>query len=114
MRIVRILAVPVLLLGLSGCLYTNVHAPRAYRSATPSDVRAHGNDGRVVGRSCQQMVLFLFAWGDSGYASAVEDALKEDDGSVLYDVQADVQVSSVLLGTYSRICTVVTGRVGQP
>ncbi len=98
----------------SGCLYTNVHGPRAYRSATPNDVKASAEDERVVGRACNRTVLYLFAWGDGGYAAAVEDALVKQPDAILYDVQSDIQVTSVLLGIYSRICTVVTGKTGRP
>ncbi|MFH2203582.1 MAG: TRL domain-containing protein [Elusimicrobiota bacterium] len=97
----------------SGCLYTNIHGPRAYRSATPSDVKASHSDARVSGTACYQAALWMFAWGDAGYAAAVGDALQDDPGAVLYDVQSDVKVKSVLFGIYSRMCTVVTGRVGR-
>lgn len=106
-----------LLLSISlsaGCLYANVHAPRAYRSATPADVKALPQDKRVSGRSCNRSILFMAAWGDAGYAAAVKDALSEHPDSMLYDVQSDVQATSILLGIYTRVCTIVSGRVGSP
>ena len=98
----------------SGCLYTNVRGPRAYRSATPSDVKASVDDARAEGRGCNRTVLYLFAWGNGGYAAAVEDALVDTRSMILYDVQSDIQVTSALLGLYTKICTVVTGKIGRP
>jgi len=98
----------------SGCLYTNIHAPRAYRSATPSDVKAASSDPTVSGRSCYRTALYLFAWGDAGYSAALADALAGDPKAVLYDVNTDTHVRSYVVGLYSKICTVVSGRVGRP
>ncbi|MBI2118339.1 MAG: hypothetical protein HYT97_01780 [Elusimicrobia bacterium] len=41
---------------LSGCgiIYTNVHLPRAYRSATPGDVETSQNDPMVTGKVAKQ------------------------------------------------------------
>ncbi|PCI36351.1 MAG: hypothetical protein COB53_09960 [Elusimicrobia bacterium] len=97
----------------SGCLYANVHVPRAYRSATPSDVKANSSDRLVSGRSCYQTLAFMFAWGDGGYSAAVADALSDQPDSILYDVNTDTHVRSYVLGLYSRVCTVVSGRVGS-
>lgn len=99
---------------LSGCLYADVHVPRAYRSATPADVKAAAADPAASGRACNRVVLYLVAWGDAGYAAAVRDALKGAPDAVLYDVKTDVKVNSYVLGLYSRSCTLVTGRVGRP
>lgn len=102
--------------ALSGCglLYTDVRVPRAWRSATPADVKARPQDEQASGRACNRSLLFLFAWGDGGYAAAARDALRGRQDALLYDVQADVQATSVLLGLYTRVCTVVQGRVGKP
>jgi hypothetical protein len=100
-------------LALSGCVFSNIHAPRAYRSATPSEVHASPSDKTVEGRSCAVSLLFLVAWGDEGYAAAVRDALKDDPGGILYDVKSDIKVQAYLLGLYTRFCTEVTGRVGH-
>ncbi|MFA5140633.1 MAG: TRL domain-containing protein [Elusimicrobiota bacterium] len=110
----RMLTLFCLCLLASGCLYTNVHVPRAYRSATPSDVKASSQDAVVSGKACHRSVLFMAAWGDGGYAAATRRALKDHPGAILYDVKADVQATSVLAGIYTRACTVVTGRVGAP
>ncbi len=97
--------------GLSGCLYTNVRAPWSYRSATPADVRSSTQDARVTGTACNRSLLYLVAWGDAGYAAAVDDALKLRSDAFLYDVKSDIKTTSVLFGLYTRICTTVTGRL---
>lgn len=104
----------VLAAGLgSGCLYTNIHRPRAYRSSAPSDVKTTPSDPVVSGEGCQYAVLYLVAWGDSGYAKAVRVALKDHPDGVLYDVRSDLKVRSFVLGLYNQACTVVTGKVGK-
>ncbi len=99
--------------GLSGCLYANVRGPWSYRSATPSDVKSSMRDARVTGTACNRSVLYLVAWGDAGYAAAVGDALKLRPDAFLYDVKSDIKTTSVLFGLYTRICTTVTGRLGE-
>lgn len=102
---------------LSGCgiLYTDVKVPRGYRSASPSEVKAAPEDPVATGKSCQRSALYLVAWGDSSYASAVADALKGAgrDG-ILYDVKADLKVNSYVIGLYTKVCTIVTGKVAKP
>jgi hypothetical protein len=99
----------------SGCglLYTNVHGPRSYRSAAPSEVKTSPTDETATGSACNQSVLFLVAWGNGGYAKAVENALGGRADAILYDVKADVKVNSVLLGLYTKVCTKVTGKVAK-
>ncbi len=108
------LLLALLAAALSGCglLYTNVHSGRAYRSATPADVKGAPDDEAVSGSACSQSVLFLVAWGDGGYAAATKDALKGRAG-YLYDVKSDIKVTSVLLGLYTKVCTKVTGRLAK-
>ena len=103
-----------LAVSLSGCLYADVRWPRAYRSATPSDVKAAAADPVVSGMSCNKSLLFLVAWGDAGYAAAVKAALKDAPEGLLYDVRSDMKVNSYLIGLFSRSCTVVTGLVARP
>ncbi len=99
---------------LSGCLYTDIQVPRAYRSASPIDVKAQVTDKVVVGESCNQSVLFLVAWGNGGYVGAIGHALmNEPTSSILYDVHVDVKATAYLFGLYTRTCTVVTGKVGS-
>lgn len=100
----------------SGCgiLYTNVSTPRAYRSATPGDVKAAASDPVVVGRSCAYSILFMVAWGNTGYAAATRNALRDHPNDVLYDVRSDMQVRAYVLGAYTQVCTIVTGRIAKP
>lgn len=100
--------------SMTGCLYADVRWPRAYRSATPSDVKAAVSDPVVSGTSCNTSLLYLVAWGDAGYAAAVKAALKDHPEGLLYDVRSDMKMKSYLIGLYSRSCTVVTGRVARP
>ena len=102
-----------LFLGGCGLLYTDVQVPRAYRSASPVDVKSSATDKIAVGESCNHSVLFLVAWGNGGYVGAIRNALaNEPTGSILYDVQADLKAKAYAFGLYTQTCTVVTGRVG--
>jgi TRL-like protein family len=109
-----VLVAATLPLGGCGMLYTNVSTPRAYRSATPGDVEAAASDPVVTGRSCARSVLFMVAWGDTGYAAATRDALRDHPDGLLYDVRSDMQVRAYALGAYTEVCTSVTGRVARP
>ena len=101
---------------ISGCglIYTNIRLPYSYNAATPSDVHADKEDPMVTGRSCNQSAIYLFAWGNAGYAAAVQKALDPYPKSTLYDVKTDVKVDSYVLGLYTKSCTIVTGRVAKP
>lgn len=101
------------LLVATGCglVYTDVRVPRAYRSATPVDVKSRSDDRMVTGEGCNRSFLYLVAWGDASYAAAVRDALGGDANAILYDVKADIKATSMLLGLYTKVCTVVSGRV---
>lgn len=96
--------------ALSACIYTNVNRPLAYRSPTLSDV--HDKEsvaGRFAGRACSHVILGLVAWGDGGYAKALEIARTEAAANTLVDVTADYS-SFNILGVYQRGCTELTGR----
>ena len=113
MRLVLVALAAVTAIG-CGALYTDIRVPRAYRSAAPSDVRATPSDETVVGEACYQSLFFLFAWGDASYATAARHALARHPDATLYDVKADQRATSYLVGLYSQICTVLTGKVGRP
>jgi hypothetical protein len=115
MRTPRLLLLPVLSVLLSSCgiLYTDVKLPRGYRSATPADVKTAPDDPSVSGQSCSRSVLWLVAWGDTSYNSALKDALKTRDG-ILYDVRSDLKVDAYALGLYTKTCTILTGKVAKP
>jgi hypothetical protein len=107
-----LLALAASLLG--GCLYTDVRSPRAYRSATPSELKTTPTDAVLTGSACNQYFLYLVALGDGGYHAAVKKALQgQPPETILYDVKTDVKVTSVLLGLYTRTCTNVQGRAGK-
>ena len=99
----------------SGCgmLYTDIKVPRGYRTASPSEVKAAPDDPTVTGRACNRSVLYLVAWGDGSYAAAVKDALGTRDG-IMYDVRADTKVDAYVIGLYTKVCTVISGRVAKP
>ena len=103
-------------LAATGCgvLYTDVRVPRAYRSATPSDVKPNPSDRTASGEACYQSLFYVVAWGDASYATATSRALGAEADATLYDVKADAKATSVLFGLYSRVCTVVTGKVARP
>jgi len=115
MRLPRLLLLPLLAAALSSCgiLYTDVKVPRGYRSATPADVKTSPDDPLVSGKSCSRSVLWLVAWGDTSYEKALKDALGTRDG-VMYDVRSDMKVNAYVLGLYTKVCTVLTGKVAKP
>jgi TRL-like protein family len=108
------LGLSAFLLGGCGLLYTNIRVPYSYNAATPSDVHADKEDPTAIGRSCNQTVIYLVAWGNAGYAAAVQKALEPYPKATLYDVKTDVKVESYVIGLYTRTCTIVTGRVSKP
>lgn len=100
-----------LLLG--GCLYTDIRSPRAYRSASPAEVKSDPADPVVTGESCNRTYIYLVAVGKSGYHESVRKAMEPYPDRVLYDVKTDIKVNSYLFGVYSKICTQVMGRAGK-
>jgi hypothetical protein len=114
LRLVSIALTAAVALVASGCLYSNIRTPRAYRSATPADVTARPTDPVVSGQGCYKTVLYLVSWGDASYAEAARRAIGGDATAILYDVKADTRVTSVFLGAYTEICTLLTGRLSRP
>lgn len=113
-KIGPLLIMVTLLFSGCGIIYTDIEIPRAYRSATPIDVASKPTDKVVIGESCNQSVLFLVAWGNGGFVAATKNALKnEPPGSILYDVQTDMKGKVYAFGVYTRICTVVRGKVAS-
>ena len=107
--------VAILGLSLTACLYTDVHVPLSYGSATPSD--AGGSLGaEVTGSACNTAILWLVAFGDGGYDAAVRDARANvvPAPPFLVDVKADTTYTNILLGIYQHQCTKVTARVPGP
>lgn len=112
---IRSLTLALCAAGLSACglIYTNIHGPRSYRSASPAEVKAASDDPLVQGKACNYSVLYLVAWGNGGYAAAVRQALKDHPDRILYDVKTDMKVKSILIGLYTKVCTKVTGRAAK-
>lgn len=115
MRHLRPFALLLAAAALSSCgiIYTNIKVPRGYRTATPAEVKSAPDDPTVTGQACNRSAAFLFAWGDGSYAAAVENALGKRDG-ILYDVRADIKVNAYVLGLYTKVCTVLSGKVAKP
>ncbi|MBI4060762.1 MAG: hypothetical protein HY403_04965 [Elusimicrobia bacterium] len=115
MRHLRPLGLSLLAATMCSCgiLYTNIKVPRGYRTATPAEVKSAPDDPTVTGQACNRSAIFLFAWGDGSYAAAVRSALGERDG-ILYDVRADIKVNAYVLGLYTKVCTVLSGKVAKP
>jgi hypothetical protein len=95
----------------SGCIYTNVNTPLSYRAPTPNEVQGPLNQ-EVQGEACAKAILGLVAWGDGGYAAAVEDAKHRSGARLLADVRSDTSLFNVLF-IYSKACTRVTGFVAR-
>jgi len=102
----RILA--VMACAVSGCIYADVKTPLAYRAPTAVEANAAGA-ADVEGTACNQAVLGLVAWGDSGYAAAVADAKAKSGATELADVRADTTFFNVLF-VYDKACTRVTAK----
>ncbi len=102
-------AAPLWLALASGCIYTNVGTPLAYRAPTVQEAKAEGA-AEAEGVACDHAILYLVAWGDAGYAAAVADAKSRSGAAQLADVRADTTFFNVL-GVYQRACTRVTGKV---
>lgn len=115
MRHLRPLALLLAAAALSSCglLYTDIKVPRGYRTATPAEVKSAPDDPTATGQACNRSAAFLFAWGDGSYAAAVENALGKRDG-IMYDVRADIKVNAYVLGLYTKVCTVLSGKVAKP
>ncbi len=94
-------------LVLTGCIYANVNTPLSYRAPTPAEVPAPLTQ-QVQGEACNRAILGLVAWGDGGYAAAVDDAKQRSGARLLADVRADTSLFNVLF-IYSKACTRVTG-----
>jgi hypothetical protein len=109
-----IFALNAVLLSGCGLLYTNIRLPYAYNAATPIDVHADKEDPVATGEACNRSAIYLFAWGNAGFASAVQKALEPYPKATLYDVKTDVKVKSYVIGLYTQSCTIVTGKVAKP
>jgi len=80
----------------SGCAYTNVQRPLG-TEFNKTEL------GTKTGRSSNQSVLWLVAWGDGGTKAAAEN------GNIKVIRHADTKILSVLFGLYSKVTTIVYG-----
>jgi hypothetical protein len=84
------------LLLVSGCAYVDVKSPL--------DVNLDRTTlGDKMGTAEAHSVLWLFAWGDAGYAAAAAN------GGITTMRHADQEVFTVLFGLYTRWRVVVYG-----
>jgi len=84
------------LLTANGCIYTNVTMPLS-TELNKADL------GNKQGESSMYSILWLFAWGDAGQASAA----RSGDIKVLTHMDRETQM--ILFGLYSRVTTIVYG-----
>lgn len=95
----RFLLVTMLILAIftaTGCIYAHV--------TTPLSTELNKTElGHKQGESSMYSVLWLFAWGDAGAATAA----KQGGVTVLNHMDREMQM--VLFGLYSRVTTIVYG-----
>lgn len=80
----------------SGCIYTHVTIPLS-TELNKTDL------GHKQGESSLYSLVWLFAWGDAGAASAAKN------GGITVLTHMDRDVLSILFGVYSRVTTIVYG-----
>jgi hypothetical protein len=90
------IALILISLLLSGCMYTNVQRPLG-TEFNKTEL------GTKIGQSRNYSVLWLFAWGDAGTKAAA------DNGKITVIRHADTKVFSLLFGLYSEVSTIVYG-----
>ncbi len=104
-------------------VFYSSEGPLSFVTATPRDLPPGAKDaGEVLGRSCQyrisvplsaslQATQISAAMGNGGYRKTLADIRKErPELAGIYDVKVDVETFSVMLGIYTRLCTVVSAR----
>ena len=91
-----IIALILMSLLLSGCMYTNVQRPLG-TEFNKTEL------GTKVGRSSNYSLLWLFAWGDAGTKAAAEN------GKITVIRHADTKVFSLVFGLYTEVSTIVYG-----
>lgn len=95
-RLLSALLVFVILLPLSGCLYTKIRVPL-------DDDVWETKLGTRVGIASTHSVLWLFAWGNAGTKDAA------DNGKITVVHHMDLGITSYLSGVYTRRDTIVYG-----
>lgn len=90
------MALAVTIISASGCIYTHVTLPLS-TELNKTDL------GHKQGEASVYSVLWLFAWGDSGAATAAKN------GGITVLTHMDRDVLSILFGAYGRVTTIVYG-----
>jgi TRL-like protein family len=80
----------------SGCVYTNVQRPLG-TEFNKTEL------GTKTGRSSNQSLLWLVAWGDAGTKAAAEN------GGIKVIRHADSKFFALLFGLYTEVTTIVYG-----
>ncbi len=86
----------VIMLFVSGCLYTHVLTP--YDTNLDKTVL-----GQKTGKSSMQSILWLFAWGDASTAAAAKQ------GGLNVVNHMDREFLNVVFGIYTQTTTIVYG-----
>lgn len=92
-----LLAIPIIfLIFLSGCAYVDTQVP------FDSDIN-QTDLGTKKGTADAYCILWLFAWGDAGYAKAAEN------GNITVMKHADQEFHQILFGCYTHWKIIVYG-----
>ena len=95
-KIALVISVMLMLSILSGCLYSHVTVPLS-TNLDKTDL------GHKKGEASIYSVLWLFAWGDSGGATAAKN------GEISTMTHMDRELYVILFGIYTRTTTIVYG-----
>ena len=95
-KIVIVIAVMLIVSILSGCLYSHVTVPLS-TNLDKTDL------GHKKGEASIYSVVWLFAWGDSGGATAAKN------GGITTMTHMDRELYVILFGIYTRTTTIVYG-----
>jgi hypothetical protein len=97
MKIIALLMIFILVaFALTGCLYTHVTMPLG-TELNKTDL------GHKQGESSVYSVIWLFAWGDGGAATAAKN------GGITVLTHMDRRLYSILFGIYTHTTTIVYG-----
>jgi hypothetical protein len=92
----RILALLLLLAGLSGCIYSSATVPLD-RNVEETTI------GSKQGRASVYIVAWLVAWGDAGVEAAAEN------GGLKVIHHLDTERRVILFGLFTRLTTIAYG-----
>lgn len=106
----KLFAVPVVLMGLTGCAGIAFQAqgvPTAgiYADASTGLHATNNSIGKKKGEACASSILGLITTGDAGIRAAA------DAGNIDNISAVDVSIMNIL-GIYAKMCTVVSGSAG--